>query len=118
MPERGWKQLLAGGSWFEGEGNYPIPAYSEYMPPPMLGRKAYQASVEARARGSSAEIGFDPFLFDSGDAWGWRVSEHEDARELRPGLEQLAGHLLKSMRRLGRGDSAHGIADNKLTGNV
>lgn len=116
MPERGWKNLLAGGRWFEGEGHYPIAAYSEFMPPPMLGRQAYQPSASG-SRGAS-ELGFDPFVFDRGDAWGWRVSEYEDARELRPGLEQLAGHLLKSMRRLGRGEPAHGIAHNKLEGNV
>src|SRR5437762_2126388 len=37
MPTRGWKQLVAGWPWFRGEGSYPLPAYSEFMPPPRLG---------------------------------------------------------------------------------
>jgi hypothetical protein len=41
MPAAGWKQLLSGFPWFQGEGCYPIPAYSEFMPPPRLGRKPY-----------------------------------------------------------------------------
>ncbi len=41
MAEQGWQKLLAGYPWFAGEGNYPIAAYSEYMPPPRVGRKAY-----------------------------------------------------------------------------
>ncbi len=41
MAERGWKQLLANHTWFRGKGKYPISAYSEFMPPPRLGRKPY-----------------------------------------------------------------------------
>ena len=41
MPTAGWKQLLAGWPWFEGEGSYPIAAYSEFMPPPRLSRRPY-----------------------------------------------------------------------------
>jgi hypothetical protein len=119
MAARGWKQLLARRPWFEGEGNYPIPAYSEFMPPPRLGGKAYAPSGKPTPGGAGETApGVDPFVLDTGDAWGWRVSEHEDARELRPGLEQLAGPLLKSLQRLGRGESAHGVARNKLEGNV
>ena len=36
---RGWRRLLAGYPWFRGEGKYPLPAYSEFMPPPRVGRK-------------------------------------------------------------------------------
>jgi hypothetical protein len=119
MAARGWKQLLARRPWFEGEGNYPIPAYSEFMPPPRLGGKAYAPTGKPTPGGAGETApGVDPFVLDTGDAWGWRVSEHEDARELRPGLEQLAGPLLKSLQRLGRGESAHGVARNKLEGNV
>ena len=41
MAEQGWQKLLAGYPWFAGEGNYPIAAYSEFMPPPRVGRKPY-----------------------------------------------------------------------------
>ena len=36
MSEQGWKRLTAGTPWFAGAGNYPIAAYSEFMPPPAL----------------------------------------------------------------------------------
>lgn len=103
MPERGWKQLLAGWPWFQGAGNYPIAAYSEFMPPPRLGRKAYG--------------GIDHALFDDADPWGWRVTEYEEAWELQPGLQTLAGEILRSLRHLGRGEAAHGISHHKLEGN-
>ncbi|HEX7376441.1 MAG TPA: M28 family peptidase [Pirellulales bacterium] len=103
MSERGWKQLVAEYPWFNGEGNYPIPAYSEFMPPPRLGQKAYG--------------GVDHLLFDEADPWGWHISEYEQAFELAPGFEQFAAQALKAMRHLGRGEAAHGIALNKLTEN-
>ncbi|HQU43326.1 MAG TPA: M28 family peptidase, partial [Pirellulales bacterium] len=89
---------------FIGAGNYPIPAYSEFMPPPRLGQKAYSRRV-------------DPLLFDESDPWGWQITEYEQAWELSPGLEHLAEHVLKTMRHLGRRESAHGIAHNKLADN-
>ena len=72
MAERGWKQLLANHTWFHGKGKYPISAYSEYMPPPRLGRKAYGS--------------IDPTLLADDDVWGWRVTEYEEAFEVQPGL--------------------------------
>ncbi len=65
MADRGWQKLLAGYPWFEGKGNFPITAYSEFMPPPRLGRKPY----------GSADDG----LFPDGDPFGWCVSEYEEA---------------------------------------
>ncbi|HVX10329.1 MAG TPA: M28 family peptidase [Pirellulales bacterium] len=104
MPEQGWKQLVAGHPWYTGPDSYPIAAYSEFMPPPRLGQKAYGRTV-------------DPLLFDEADVWGWHVTEYEQAFELAPGLECLAEHVLKTMRHLGRCESAHGIAHNKLLDN-
>jgi hypothetical protein len=43
----GWQQLVAGWPRFRGEGSYPLPAYSEFLPPPQLGRKHYGAAVSA-----------------------------------------------------------------------
>ena len=69
MAERGWKQLLANHTWFHGKGKYPISAYSEYMPPPRLGRKAYGP--------------IDPTLLADDDPWGFRRhGNHEEAFEL------------------------------------
>ena len=33
----GWQTLTDGFSWFVGQGRFPLPAYSEFMPPPRLG---------------------------------------------------------------------------------
>ena len=96
---------MSGHPWFAGSGRYPIPAYSEFMPPPRLGQKAYGLRV-------------DRLLFDDADPWGWQISEYEQANELTPGLQRLAGHVLNTMRHLGRGEPAHGISRNKLADNL
>jgi len=44
MPATGWKQLLADAPKVKGAGRYPITAYSEYMPPPLLGWKPYSGA--------------------------------------------------------------------------
>lgn len=88
MPTPGWKKLTAGAAWFRSPGRYPIPAYSEFMPPPQLGCKAYGQ--------------VDPLLFSPDDPCGWHVTEYEEAFELQPGLSHLATLLLHALRRLGR----------------
>jgi hypothetical protein len=103
MPQQGWQRLVADWPWFHGPESYPIAAYSEFMPPPRVGRKPY---------GSPDEL-----LFDPADPWGWHVTEYEESLELQPGLECLAKELLHVFRRLGQGDPAHGIAKRKLDGN-
>ncbi len=103
MAEQGWQKLLAGYPWFEGEGNYPITAYSEYMPPPRMGRKAY------------GDI--DHTLYREDDPCGWHVTEYEEALELQPGMAMIAKELVHIARRLGVRDAAHGIAQKKLEGN-
>ena len=100
---RGWQRLLAGYPWFRKPGRYPIPAYSEFMPPPRVGRKP------------CGEM--DETLFSPDDPLGWRISETEERTELRPGLEHIGADLLKVMVRLGRGDAAHGISRRKLRNN-
>ncbi|HEV3343235.1 MAG TPA: M28 family peptidase, partial [Pirellulales bacterium] len=104
MPDQGWKKLVTGHPWFAGEGRYPIPAYSEFMPPPRLGQKAYGRRVDGQ-------------LFDEDDVWGWHVTEYEELWQLAPGLQHLGEHLLKAMRHLGRRESTHGISRGKLAGN-
>jgi hypothetical protein len=103
MSRTPWKQLLAGAPWFRGAGKYPIIAYSEFMPPPRLGCKAYGA--------------VDPMLFRADDPQGWRVTEYEETFELRPGLRHLAGEFLTVLEHLGNGRPLHGIAKAKLEGN-
>jgi hypothetical protein len=103
-PSAGWKQLLPPGPWFRRPGAYPIVAYSEFMPPPPLGRRAYGGA-------------WDPVLFAADDPWGWQVTEYEETFELRPGLAHLAAELLKALQRLGRREPGHGIGRMKLHGN-
>jgi len=103
-PAAGWKQLLPPGPWCRRPGAYPIPAYSEFMPPPRLGRRAYGGARDA-------------VLFAEDDPWGWRVTEYEETFELRPGLVHVAGQLLHTLQRLGRGDRAHGLGRVKLRDN-
>src|SRR5579864_3666225 len=103
-PAAGWKQLLPPGPWCRRPGAYPIPAYSEFMPPPRLGRRAYGGAR-------------DTVLFAEDDPWGWRVTEYEETFELRPGLVHVAGQLLHTLQRLGRGDRAHGLGKAKLRDN-
>jgi hypothetical protein len=103
MPPSAWKQLLDGAPWFQGEGSYPIAAYSEFMPPPRVGPKPYGTA--------------EPLPQNQGDPWGWQVTEYEEAFELRPGLEHLARLLVGTLIHLGRGEPAHGIAQAKLQDN-
>src|SRR5947209_7828873 len=103
MSRSGWSQLLAGWPWFEAEGSYPIAAYSEFMPPPRLGRKPYGTE--------------DLLLFRPEDPWGFCITEYEEAFELRPGLDHLAQQILGALVHLGQGRAAHGIAKGKLQDN-
>lgn len=95
----GWRKLVEGHPWFDGEGKYPIPAYSEFMPPPRVGRTAYG--------------GVDPLLFSADDPHGWRVSEIEEEYELRPGLESIGKQVLEQLVKLGRGEPAYHISGHK-----
>ncbi len=91
----GWQKLVAGYPWFEGAGNYPLPAYSEFMPSPRLGRSQY------------GDI--DHILFAEDDVYGWRVPEIEEEYELRPGLSQIAKQVLRYLLKLGQGAFVRGL---------
>jgi hypothetical protein len=103
MTHQGWKQLLDGWPWFRGEGSFPILPNSEFMPPVRLGLRPYGTG--------------DSLIFSEDDPWGWPVPEHEEALTLRPGLKDLAHHVLDKLVPLGRGDAAHGICQSKLRQN-
>lgn len=95
----GWEIFMQGMPWFSGKGRFPLPAYSEFMPPPRLGPRPY------------AEGG--PGLFADEDPFGWHVSEIEEEYELRPGLNHLADQIMASLLRLGRGEPEYHIAGHK-----
>ncbi len=77
-------------------GPFFLPAYSEFMPPPRLGRLPYGR--------------LDADLFSEADAYGWQVTEIEEAYELRPGLEHVAQEIMGQLVRLGEGQAAHHMA--------
>jgi Peptidase family M28 len=102
----GWDRLLEEYPWFAGEGRFPLPAYSEFMPPPRLGRSPYGSA--------------DPFSIPDHDPFGWNVSEMEEEYELRPGLEHLAHQIISTLAALCKGASAHSVAGHRglnLSGN-
>src|SRR5215207_4362896 len=91
MSARGWMQLIPSAG-FGGAGSYPLEAYSEFLPPPRIGWKPY------------GDPSPDPEVFAADDPWGCRVSEFEEARELAPGLLQVARQVLPQLARLLDGD--------------
>ena len=91
----GWENLLDGHPWFDGTGSFPLPAYSEFMPPPRVGRSPYGSFDE---------------LFLENDVYGWRVSEVEQEYELNSGLKNIARQIMEQLIDLGRGRPAHHIA--------
>jgi len=90
---------MQGVPWFSGKGRLPLPAYSEFMPPPRLGRRPYGEK--------------DPGLFSDQDPFGWSVSEIEEEFELRPGLVHLADQIMGSLLRLGKGEPEYHLAGHK-----
>jgi hypothetical protein len=103
MNHEGWKQLLDGWPWFRGEGSFPILPNSEFMPPVRVGLRPYGSR--------------DSLSFSEDDPWGWPINEYEEAFALRPGLHDIAQHVLDKLVPLCRGDEAHGICASKLRQN-
>ena len=91
--------MIEGFPRFEGEGSFPIPAYSEFMPPPRVGRSPW------------GDI--DLSLFSEEDPHGWCVPEIEEEYGLRPGLENIAGQIMEQLLKLGRALPAPHIAGHK-----
>ncbi|HTY57309.1 MAG TPA: hypothetical protein VMF59_00770, partial [Bacteroidota bacterium] len=100
MSAQGWEKLLNDLPGRLG----PILAYSEFMPPPRVAWRPYDAGM------SGPRI--------PGNNFGWHVSEREQAQELKPGLAQVARDLLHALQRLHRDLSARGISASKLAGNI
>ncbi|NVO10906.1 MAG: M28 family peptidase [Bacteroidales bacterium] len=92
----GWRKLLEGFPWFEGEGNFPLPAYSEFMPPPRVGYSPY------------GEV--DSSTFRSKDEYGWYIPELEEELELKPGLEHISKQIMHYVEKLGKGITEYHIS--------
>ena len=92
---KGWQKLLTGYPWLNVDGSYPLTAYSEYMPPPKLGRKPLGR--------------VDYGLFPENDPYGWLITEMEEEYELRPGIEHVGRQIMSGLMRLGKGLTEHVI---------
>jgi hypothetical protein len=101
-----WKKLLEGYPWFNCDRCYPLPAYSEFMPSPLVGRKPL------------GEI--DHELFDDNDPFGWYITEIEEEYELRPGIIHTGHQIMSNIIKLGKGEKEnhiHGHAGQNLKDN-
>ena len=87
----GWRALTDGFPWFAGAGRFALPAYSEFMPPPRLGRTL------------CGEL--DTTLFDEADPYGWRVSEVEEAHQLQNGMHDVATEVMNHLVRFAKDTS-------------
>jgi len=103
MTEAGWKQLLDGWPWFQGEGSYPILPNSEFMPPVRLVRKPYG--------------GWDLCLLSEEDPWGWPITEYEEELRLQPGLHRIAEQILAKLVALCRDQTLDSGNEFKLREN-
>jgi hypothetical protein len=101
MAHAGWKQLLDGWPWFRGDGRFPSS--------PILS--------SCRRCASLANPSWDTLALAEDDPWGWPVTEYEEALTLRPGLHDIARHLLDKLVALCRGEEEHGISAHKLREN-
>ncbi len=102
MPLKGWKQLIETCA-FRGQGQYPISAYSEFMPPVRLGCRPYGGKLDG--------------IFSEDDPVGFPITEFEEAFELRPGLENIAHQVLGALIHLVRGEPAEGLSKKTLIDN-
>jgi hypothetical protein len=103
MAPIGWQRLVESCS-FAGSGQYPIPAYSEFMPPVRLGCRPYGGNPDG--------------FFSDEDPVGFPVTEFEEAFEVAPGLENIARQVLGRLVPMAQGGPGRGIARYKLLGNL
>jgi hypothetical protein len=78
-------------------GQFPVRAYSEFMPPPFIGWKPYTGDV-----------------LGHGDTFD--IDEYDQAHDLEPGLERIGAHLVAELGKLVRGE-AHALSKTLLAGN-
>lgn len=97
-----WEALLETCS-FRREGQYPIAAYSEFMPSVRLGCRPYGGKADG--------------FFCKEDPLGFPVTEVEEIFELRPGLENIAQQVVGALHHLVCGEPTERLSKNKLVNN-
>ena len=107
MAVTGWHKLVpqSPSPCFLGEGNFPIDAYSEFLPAPRVGWKPYGSQP------------INPQLFSDDDPWGWHVTEFDEMLELQPGLQQIGKQILDKLARLLDGNPETGLPKLDLVNN-
>ena len=103
MPDKGWERLLTDVPKYGRAERFQIMAYSEMMPPPLIGWRPYGANHPVPR---SLE---NPFT--------WLVNEREQVFELGPGLQLIARKVLPALEHLDREQPAQGITLAKIDGN-
>ncbi|HEX5281070.1 MAG TPA: M28 family peptidase, partial [Micropepsaceae bacterium] len=94
MTAIGWRALVTALGAFRGEGQFPVAAYSEFMPPPRIGIKP-SGTFEYES----------PFRDD--DLWGWQITSRELERELLPGLPVIGRQIVEHIMALARAGGTH-----------
>ncbi|MBI5487137.1 MAG: M28 family peptidase [Deltaproteobacteria bacterium] len=97
-----WRRIRGeAATFFRSPEGFPLHAYSEFMPPPWVALKPHAPQR---------------LLPPAHGADGVAVTEFEEARELRPGLEKIARHVLGELANLASGRS-HGLSHALLRDN-
>jgi hypothetical protein len=107
-PQRlhGWSRIVAEAQHaFAGAGRFPLPAYSELMPPPYVGIKPYVPRLEEAAATAQAS-----------ETSSLDITEYEQTQELAPGLARISGRIIEAIVKLARGGS-HDLSRTLLADN-
>ena len=91
----GWAKLLDGAPWFNCDGCFPLAAYSEFMPPPKIGKTPLGDT--------------DLLLVSNENPYSWNISELEEENELRPGLQHAGKQIIHHIVNFGKGLTEHHI---------
>jgi hypothetical protein len=103
-----WSQIKTESAGaFLGQGRFPVPAYSEFMPSPFVGIKPFTAADPASALAAT----------DVCDERGLAIDEYEQEHELGPGLAKIASHLVAELGKLAAG-STHEFSRTLLDNNL
>lgn len=86
--------------WFVGEDAFPLPAYSEFMPPMHIGFRPHDGHVY-------------PWHFKEEDPDAFFISEAEELLFLQPGLQNIGQQIMTQLIGFGKGESPPRIVGRK-----
>jgi hypothetical protein len=88
---------------FKQYSQYPLMAYSEFMPPIHFTCPAQDGKTKG--------------FFQKDTPLEFPITGYEEAFEVHPGLENIAHQILHALSHLAKGETAEGLARNKLINN-